>query len=259
MAKQVELIAAPGGGVSQLSSTDNVMAIIAKASESGRSADELDKLLTLFERVADRQAAQEYADAMAQFQQECPSIEKTETVDFVSNSGQRVTYNFANLNTIKVTVQPILHGLGLSFRWDSEPFDGQLKCICTLKHRNGHKETATFIAPVGGTPLMSAAQKAKGALTFAMRVSLMQVLGLTDCETDCDGVQPGADHPVETITPDQAATILDWMDILAMGELDRTRVLSWAGCDSVETTPKDKFEPMLEIFRKKQAKAKVQG
>jgi len=237
----------PDAGVI-MANPDGVMAIIAKASEAGRSAEEMDKLLTLFERIADRQASQGFADAMAQFQLACPSIPRTNVADFVSKSGQRVRYTFADLGTIRTTIQPVLNGLGLSFRWDSESSDGRLNCTCTLKHVNGHSETATFLCPVDGTKLMSEAQKVKGALTFAMRVSLMQVLGLTDCESDCDGAQPGdpTDPVIERVSREQAATITEFVQELAMNDASVRRFLNWAHSDRIMDIARIDYDKVID-------------
>jgi hypothetical protein len=63
--------------------------------------------------------------------------------------------------------------------------------ICTLRHRNGHSEDATFSCPVDSTSRMNAHQQHAAALTYAKRQSLVQVLGLTMTDPDPDAVQGG--------------------------------------------------------------------
>jgi hypothetical protein len=181
----------------------NIQSLLKLAVTKGVDADQLDKLLTLKERVDDRKAAQEFAEALSSFQDQCPVIPKASTAKVVGRSGAAFTYQFADLDTIVRVIRPELRMNGLSFSWDSKTTDKMIMCICTLTHVNGHKETASFECPTDSKAGMSEQQKVASALTFARRQSLVQVLGLTVTDPDEDGGE--ADY--ERISAGQVADI----------------------------------------------------
>lgn len=184
----------------------------------------LEKLVALHNQQEDRNAAREFADALARFQSECPSVTKNRTADFATKSGVKVRYSYAELHQIARTVRPHLHKHGFSYSWDNTVDGGKLRCVCTLRHSNGHRETAGFEATVGGTELMSEPQKVKAALTFAERTTLIQVLGLTDCDEDTDGPPPG-DGP-ETVGPGQLRALEEMLVAIDASPDSRRRFLA---------------------------------
>jgi hypothetical protein len=161
-------------------------------------AETLDKLMGLYERIEDRRAAADFNDAMARFQAECPPIPRSRTAQITRQGGTGFSYTYAELDDITRAIRPVLHKVGLSYSWDSTVEGTTLTCICTLRHVNGHKETATFASPTESKAGMSDQQKVASALTYARRQSLVQVLGLTTCDDDTDGAS------TEKITEKQA-------------------------------------------------------
>jgi hypothetical protein len=141
---------------------------------------------------------------MADFQRRCPSIQKTSEAKVVTQSGGNYSYNYAELDEIARTVNPILAELGLSYTWDSEVTDASLTCRCTLRHSAGHHVTSSFTCPIDTTAKMNGTQKAGAALTYARRQSLVSVLGLTTTDPDTDG----SDRSGATISDEQEANIM---------------------------------------------------
>lgn len=165
--------------------------------------DTLERLLTMHERIADRQAAKDFASALAEFQRECPPIAKTSTATRVKGNGTEKLYNYAELDEIARTIGPLLHTRGLAYSWDSSWGSDRITCVCKLRHANGHSETATFsCVTTAASPLMNAQQREAAALTYAKRQSLVQVLGLTTTEPDTD-----AEDSHEKISKSQAADV----------------------------------------------------
>ena len=203
----------------------------------------LEKLVALKERVDDRNASHEFSAALAKFQQECPAIEKTSTVDFTGrSSGVRVRYTFASLEKIVEVVRPILTKNDLSFNWDSEETDKGIKVVCKLYHSNGHMRPATFSCPAESKAGMSRQQGQAAALTFARRQSLVQVLGLTTTEPDTDAV------PTTTITDQQAADLRALMDEVKANE---RRFLKVYGVESVDDLPAGMLHPAINALQAK--------
>lgn len=220
MTDQKSLAVRPAQEVDRSAPTE-ITNMLTLAIEKGVSVETMEKLVTLHERVSDRMAAQEFAAAMSDFQRDCPPISRTSTANIVSQAGAKFSYKYAELDEIAKTITPLLSAAGLSFSWDSTVDKGVLTCVCTLRHVNGHKITASFIVPTDSKAGMSEAQKVAAALTFARRQSLVQVLGLTCADPDVDGADPKSR---EFISDKQAA---DLEALIEEVGVERGKFLTW--------------------------------
>jgi hypothetical protein len=214
----------------------------------------IERLVALEERIQARNAAHEFAQAMAEFQCECPSIRKTSSATVTTKSGGQYRYAYAELDEIARTVNPILGRLGLSYSWDSAVTGGNVRVVCTLRHINGHSTTASFEAPAGSlSQAMSKQQEVASALTYGRRQSLVSVLGLTTCDPDADGAEV-EDGPVETITPEQVDTLLALLDKRPSGA--EARLLAYLGIDRLDAVPATRFDWLVRDLQAKIAAGK---
>lgn len=214
---------------------------------AAQAVEALEKLVALHERVESRRAASEFAEAMANFQAECPAIPKTSKAKIQTKSGTGYSYTYAELDQIAKTVGPHLHSHGISYSWDSSIDSNRLRCTCTLRHRNGHSVGATFECPVDSQAAMSDAQKHAAALTYARRQSLIQVLGLTTCDPDNDG---GQTNPA-TITENQIAAI---ECLLSEVGADRAKFLDWLHVGTIEEIPANSYRQAITALEQKRRK-----
>jgi len=213
------------GGLSIEGEPTSIEQLIRIALDKNAPMESLEKLVTLYERIADRRAAQEFMADFAEFQAECPPIPKTsksKKSTGVTTSGASFEYTYAELDEIASTVGPHLHKRGLSYTWDSGVAEGQVIATCTLRHRNGHSISAKFSAPIDASQRMNETQKYASALTYARRQSLVQVLGLTTTEVDTD-VRP---ENLETISREQ---IDELRALLSDVRGDPVRFFQWIG------------------------------
>ena len=178
-------------------------AMLQAAIEKGADVESLEKLVGLYERMENRRAASEFTAAMLEFQKGCPPISRNRKASFLTRGGGNFNYDYADLPHICRIVNPLLHPLGLSYKWDSSVSDdgGRLKVTCTLSHVAGHSLTAAFEAPIDKGTGTSGAQDYAKVQTYGQRQSLVQVLGIFTADEDTDAA-PGV-----TITADQAATL----------------------------------------------------
>lgn len=209
-----------------------VTALIHMAVEKDLPVETLERLVALHERVTDRQAASEFAGALAQFQAECPPITKTSVAHVATQSGAKYSYNYAELPHIASTVGPLLHSRGFSYSWDSEIKEKMMSVTCTLRHVNGHKVTASFACPTEARAGMSEQQKFAAALSYAKRMSLIQVLGITTADPDTDG----ASH--ELLSKEQVAELRYLADEVGA---DIPKFLKFMQYDTFEEIPKSEF------------------
>jgi hypothetical protein len=217
----------------------DIVSLLRLALEKGQPVEALEKLQALHERVSDRAAAIEFAEALAKFQSTCPPVKKTSTAKIMTDSGVlKYSYNYAELDEIAVTIAPHLQASGLSYTWDSEIADKMLKCTCILRHVNGHKVPAQFSCPIGGSPSMSEQQKYASTLTYARRQSLVQALGLTTTEPDTDG-----EGDMEPIDEEQAQ---DLEALIQEVGADKVKFLSWLGVRALTEIPAKNFDATVK-------------
>lgn len=228
---------------------DRMHLLLQQAVAKGVDVDSLSKLLDLHERMADRLAAQEFAAALAAFQEACPPIAKRSEAVVSTKSGGQYRFRYAELDEIARTVRPLLAKHGLSYSWDSAlgGTGATIKATCVLRHVNGHCVTASFEAPTESlTQAMSAQQKHAAALTYARRQSLIQVLGLTTADPDLDG----ASH--EPISPDQCVALEALVEEVGA---DRARFLAYMGVERMESVLADDYNRAVSALERKRSKA----
>lgn len=182
----------------------SIESTLAIAVEKGIDAASMEKLVMLYERIADKRAAQAFAVALAAFKAEVgPILKRSEACD----KNNKVMYRFADLEAITKTVDPVLLKHGLTYTFDSSMLEGLTIVKCTVRHIDGHKESSNFTCKGSGTPIMNAAQVSASAVTFGRRYSLVLALGLT-VDNDDDGRRAAAPNPApdhDTTAP-QVAT-----------------------------------------------------
>lgn len=196
---------APRAAVSVPIEGGSVTDLLRIAVERGTPVAELKELVALHDQMAQRQARQEFAAAMAAFQQECPPIKHERTASIVTSKGSSYKYTYAELDVIAKKVNPILARHGLSYRWNTKVEGNTLTCECVVSHTAGHSESSFFALPVENPSAMSPQQKVGAAYTFAQRRSLSAALGITttDDDTDAGDVDP------KPVSEEQLHTIED--------------------------------------------------
>ena len=87
-----------GTAVALRSPAGSMADLLYLAVEKGTPVAELRELVALHETMSQRQAQQDFAAAMAQFQAACPSIKKGSTASIVTTTGSKFSYTFAELD-----------------------------------------------------------------------------------------------------------------------------------------------------------------
>lgn len=205
---------------------EQVTSLVRLAIERGVDVGVLERLVALQERVTERDARAAFFQALADFQDECPEIQKTKKAEIATSSGAKYSYTFAPLEAITRGIRPALKAHGLSYSWDVEPGgDGVLMVICVLRHIDGHQERARFPVPIESSAKMSGAQKNGAALTYGRRQSLIAVLGLTAAD-DTDAADPKDDTKITE------AQVADLDSLCTEVGADRPKFLKYMGVGS---------------------------
>lgn len=244
-----ELVTTKDSGIVPAGEPPSVMALLQQAVSQGLGVEQLEKLVDLEERISKRRAAQEFADAMASFQRDCPPVLKNRTGKIATRSGGEYSYDYANTADIIAVVRPVLYEYGLSFTWDSEATATHVTETCILRHVNGHFIQARATMPTASAAGMGEQQKCEAASTYAQRASLSKVLGIVTS----DAAAP-PDDPGPPINKAQKATI---EKLLAATESDVPKFLAFANVQSVgEITQRDYPRITEALNRKVAEKAK---
>ena len=170
MSKQSELVPQSAQQPAHQEQVGGFGAVLNNAIAANLGVEGIREIATLVRQERADRAAHDFSAALATFQKDCPPILRASTAAIVSKSGARFGYRYAELDEIARTVGPMLHGNGFSYSWDSKVDGSTLSCTCTLRHKDGHSEHASFACPTESKAGMSEAQKVASALTFAKRV-----------------------------------------------------------------------------------------
>jgi len=185
MTKQTDIIELPQ------SPTLNVEALIIEGIRKGLSVDSMRELLAMRTQLMKENAKKEYDHAMALFQAECPTIEKTKGVK--TNSG-KLAYLYAPIDSIINQVKPILQKYGFSYSSNMEFLENgvtKVKVVIKITHAGGHSELTEMTVPLGTkTDIMSQTQVVAAAQTFAKRYAFCNALGILTGDEDTDALPP---------------------------------------------------------------------
>lgn len=244
--------------------------ILLAAIEKGIVPDALEKLVALQERVEAKRAEKAFNSAMAAFKQECPAILKTRTASFSTKSGGSASYKFVDLEELTKTIDPHLHKHGLFCSWDTTLTNELLVVTCTVRHVDGHRESAKFASKVSGTPLMSPGQQTAATATFGRRHSMLCVLGLVadldnddrrpepSPKPDADPSQPKVPTRSERNAPRVSVETLNglftrWQETRGNGGGTLADFASWAkvtlGTECDLTKPSNWDEDAVDVIR----------
>ena len=155
--------------------------LMALAIEKGASLDYLEKLMDLQERWEKKEASKSFKNAMANFQAGKPEIKKTGVVDYTYN-GARTFYMHAVLSEIQKQIDPVLSKQGLSYRWEQDESDGEIKITCILSHADGHEEKTHITAPRDSSGGKNTVQSIGSTITYLQRYTLINITGLSASE-----------------------------------------------------------------------------
>lgn len=162
----------------------SVETFITQAISEKLPVETMERLFALREKVKAEQAKEAFVQAMAQFQAECPIIEKTKKV--MNTDGVTVRYKYAPIDSIVEQIKKPLAEQGLAYTWTVKNEPGFITAIAMITHKAGHSETSSFQIPIDAGGYMTAPQKVASALTYAKRYSLCNALGISTGDEDTD-------------------------------------------------------------------------
>lgn len=151
------------------------------AVEAGADLDKLEKLMDLQERWQAGEAKKAFSNALAKFQADMPSIQKTRNAH---NS------KYADIDDIAKAIRPVLTEAGLSYRFEQKQEGMLIRVSCIVTHEDGHSETTALEASADTSGGKNEIQAIASAVTYLRRYTLTGALGITTGLDDDDGGKP---------------------------------------------------------------------
>jgi hypothetical protein len=163
---------------------NNITALISKAIDKGMPIETLERLMSMRKELEQEYAKKEYDFAMAEFQGECPVIEKIK--EGARTNAGIVAYMYAPLSYILLVAKPLLQKHGFSYAFDSKELENKIEVSCTVSHIKGYSKTNTPIAiPLATkTNLMSSSQQVTATISYGERKAFCQVFGIITGEDE---------------------------------------------------------------------------
>lgn len=171
--------------VAQDNNNFNLEKLISQGIEKGLTVDTMERLLAMRKDLKAEWAKEQFNTAMAGFQAECPTIQKTKEV---KDTYGKVLYSYAPIESIVNQIKGLLQKHGFSYSTSMEVLpDGVKVCVKTI-HTAGHTEESCMQVPLGTkTGIMSASQQTAAAQTFAKRYAFLNAFGILTGDEDNDG------------------------------------------------------------------------
>lgn len=172
------------------------MQLLEMAISNKVDADSMERLTALAERFQDRQAQQALNAALHQFQELCPTLEKTMPV--YDRQGN-LMYNYIPFDKVKETIQPLLKECGLVFRHSVR----EKSVVCTVTHRDGASIDSEFPLTQWDGGKMNSSQRSASGVSFAKRYSLFGALAIATFDDDARAAHdnPNADPNAPNAQP----------------------------------------------------------
>ena len=213
------------------------LALLEKAISSGMDPDKLGKLMDLCDRWKAGQAAERFAAAVAAFQAECPTVQKTRT----SGGEGKFSYKFADLSDVMKVAAPILARHGIMVSFGTKPANNGLAVEVTCRVRVGtHVEETVIEVPIPDMRV-SDAQKYGAAISYAKRYGVCAALNIVIADEDNDAAS------LDTIGEKEISQI---ERLLVEKKRDRKKFLDWAGVAEVADILTVEFPKIVDTLKR---------
>ncbi len=178
--KEIAIIKEPSDvGFNQQAET-----LISQAIDKKVPVETMEKLLSMRRELKKEWAEEQFNTAMAEFQNECPIIDKSKAV--MNTGGSSVRYHYAPLEVIVAQAGPVIAKNGFSYIIKAKIADNIVKVTVKVTHKYGHSDDSEFEVPIDPKAFMNEQQKFASALTYAKRYAFCNAFGIMTGDEDDD-------------------------------------------------------------------------
>lgn len=196
--------------------------------------EKLERLLDMQERIVNRAAMEQFNAAMAQMQDEMPSIEER---------GQAHNTKYATFEDINDVAKPIMkrHGFAVTFRVKN--IQGGIEVTGVLMHKAGHREETTMTLPLDTSGSKNNVQAVGSSVSYGKRYVMSALLNITTRGSDDDG---NAAAPTKTVTAFQSGQIAQTVGRCPV----KTQEWFTSTFGDASQVPKAKFDSLMAQLNK---------
>lgn len=160
--------------------------LIELAINSNLDVDKLSKLMEMHKQYQSDLARKAFFSAMNEFQANVPELRKGKTVKFETQKGL-TEYKYAPLPEIVRQIKDTCKQCGISYRWEIQDTEKEIKVTCLITHTDGHTESTTMTASPDVSGSKNPIQARGSAIQYLQRYTLIGALGLSTADSDQDG------------------------------------------------------------------------
>ena len=167
-----------------------LMQVIARAaSNPAVDVDKMERLIAMQERLLQRQAEADFAQALAAMQPELPRIEQRGEV--INHKTSKLQSRYAYWEDIHAEIMPVLNrnGFALNFVTDTA---SSVNVTAILSHTSGHKTQTTVTAPQDTSGNKNAVQAVGSSISYCKRYAAGALLNFVTVYEDDDAQKTGA-------------------------------------------------------------------
>ena len=201
-------------------------------------AHKMERLFALYEKMDDRRAEREFAQALLKTQMDLPAIFKNKKAD-------KNTY--ADLEKVNEIVVPIYtaNGLVLSFGNEDSPMDKHYRVVCFVSHSGGHTRKYHADIPADHSGSKNVTQGFGSTISYGRRYLTLMIFNISTTNEDDDGQKSGDG---QCITEEQEATL---KKIIDDNGFDLGVYLKWANVESLADIRADRYGKAFNALQAK--------
>jgi hypothetical protein len=159
------------------------------ALQSGRSMEEIGKLIEMRNNEIARLAHLKFIEAKKHFQELVNPVSKNRNVNFTSKDkpdrpSTTTNYNYADLGNVELSIKSIIGQCGFTYDWKTRYEGADIYVTCYLKHVDGHVETDTMKNAADSSGGKNGIQANSSTVTYLRRYTLLGILGLSTEDND---------------------------------------------------------------------------
>lgn len=217
------------------------------AIDKGADLEKLEKLMELQMKWEANQARKAYTEAMANFKQCPPDIEKDKHVKFKTDKGV-TEYKHASLANVTNKINSALGKCGLSAAWTTIQEEGKVKVTCRITHIMGHFEETSLTAGMDSSGSKNPIQALGSTISYLERYTILALTGLATRDMDDD-----AKAEVGYITEQQFSTITDMIN---SKNVDANVFLRHMGAEDTAKILAGDYDKAMDLLRRAKGRAK---
>lgn len=189
--------------------SDNANAMISVIERAALNPDvdieKMERLLSMQERIIERQSETEFNAAMAEMQCKMPSI--AERGKIVVKGETRSHY--ATFEDINDVVKPIMQEFGFAMSFRVEQHENGINVTGILMHRSGHREQTSMFLPLDQSGAKNVVQSVGSSVSYGKRYVMSAMLNITTRGEDDDGNSAAPRKTIDAGQVEQLTQLLD--------------------------------------------------